>query len=136
MELLAKNNVIYTERYNYNCYMKKTTETKTLKKLKEPQTLLEAMQHYTNEAKCVDLLSSVKWQDSEMCCPKCGSTNVVGMTTRPKFLCREKGCKKQFSIKVGTIMEDSALPITKWIPAIWLIVNAKNGISSYELHTK
>jgi transposase-like protein len=99
----------------------------------EPQTLMDAIRYYSDEAKCVELLSNVKWAGGEKCCPRCGSTNVVGMKTRPTFLCKEKGCKKQFSIKVGTIMEDSAIAITKWIPAIWQIVNDKNGISSYEL---
>jgi transposase-like protein len=102
---------------------------------KEPQTLQDAILYYTNELRCVEFLSQMKWKSTggERCCPKCGSTNIVGMRTRPTFLCKEKGCKKQFSIKVGTVMECSKLPITKWVPAIWLIVNNKNGISSYEL---
>jgi len=103
---------------------------------KEPQTLMEAIQYYTNELRCVEFLSQLKWKATggERCCPRCGSTNITCMRTRPTFLCKERGCKKQFSIKVGTVMECSKLPITKWVPAIWLIVNNKNGISSYELH--
>src|SRR5207249_9424352 len=45
-----------------------------------------------------------------------------------------KDCKKQFSVKVGTIFEDSPIPLSKWVPAVWMIGGAKNGISSYELH--
>jgi transposase-like protein len=79
----------------------------------------------------VEFLSSLKWDGGEKCCPKCGSTAVYGLRTRPVFKCRD--CKKQFSIKVGTIMQDSPLPITKWVPAIWMVVNCKNGISSCEM---
>lgn len=99
----------------------------------EPKTLQEAILFYSDEKRCVNFLSNIKWSGAERCCTKCGSTNIVGMRTRPTFLCREKECKKQFSIKTGTVMECSKLPITKWVPAIWLIVNNKNGISSYEL---
>lgn len=101
---------------------------------KRPQTLVEAIMYYSNEVRCVEFLSELKWKSTgEKCCIKCGSTRIVGMRTRPLFLCLEKECKKQFSIKKGTIMESSALPITKWVPAIWMIVNHKNGISSCEL---
>lgn len=101
---------------------------------KEPQTLIQAIQYYSDEVKCVEFLENLKWKGTgERCCIKCGSTNIIGMKTRPTYLCREKECKKQFSIKKGTIMESSALPITKWVPAIWMIVNHKNGISSCEL---
>ena len=114
--------------------LKQTVTTKMRKQTKEPQTLMEAIQYYTNELRCVEFLTAIKWKDTgEKCCPKCGSTKITYMRTRPTFLCKERGCKKQFSIKVGTVMECSKLPITKWVPAIWLIVNNKNGISSYEL---
>ncbi len=105
------------------------------KQTKEPQTLVEAILYYTNELRYVEFLAELKWKDTGgiRCCPRCGSTNIIGMRTRPTFLCKVKGCKKQFSIKVGTIMEKSPLPITKWVPAIWMIVNHKNGISSHEL---
>lgn len=111
----------------------KQTVTKMRKLNREPQTLVEAIQYYTNETRCVEFLSQLKWKDTGgvKCCPKCGSTAVYGLRTRPIFKCRD--CKKQFSLKKGTIMEKSPLPITKWVPAIWLIVNNKNGISSCEL---
>lgn len=99
--------------------------------LQTPQTLLEAIKYYSSEAVCVEFLSQLKWGGDEKCCTRCGSTAVYGMRTRPVFKCRD--CKKQFSIKVGTVMEDSAIPITKWIPALWMIVNDKNGISSCEV---
>ena len=66
-----------------------------------------------------------------MTCPRCGGERPSFISTRHQWTCRE--CKKQFSIKIGTIFEDSPLGLDKWLPAIWLLANAKNGISSYEL---
>lgn len=99
--------------------------------LKTPKSLLEAIRYYSSEVVCVEFLSSLLWQDGERCCIKCGSTAIYGMRTRPTFKCRD--CKKQFSLKSGTVMHNSPLPITKWIPAVWMVVNCKNGISSYEV---
>ena len=75
---------------------------------------------------------SLRWTDGKVTCPHCESQKVSFLTTRKKWKCM--GCHKQFSAKVGTIMEDSALPYSKWFPAMWMITNAKNGISSYEIH--
>ena len=102
-----------------------------MKEIKTPKTLLEAVQYFTNDALCVEYLSRLKWGGDEKFCTSCGSDAVYGLRTRPIFKCRD--CKKQFSLKKGTIMEKSPLPITKWLPAIWLVVNDKNGISSYEV---
>ncbi|MFI5200825.1 MAG: IS1595 family transposase [Candidatus Kapaibacterium sp.] len=99
--------------------------------IKNPQTLLEAVMYFSSEAVCVEFLSQIFWPDGERCCINCGSTEIYGMRTRPVFKCRD--CKKQFSIKSGTVMAKSPLPITKWAPAIWMVVNCKNGISSYEM---
>jgi transposase-like protein len=99
--------------------------------IKTPQTLLEAVTYFSNEVRCVEFLSNIKWNGAERCCIKCGSTAVYGLRTRKVFKCRD--CKKQFSLKQGTIMEKSPLPITKWLPALWMVINDKNGISSYEV---
>jgi transposase-like protein len=99
--------------------------------LRNPKTLIDAVRYYSNEAVCVEFLSRLKWGGEDKACPKCGSTAVYGLRTRKVFKCRD--CKKQFSIKVGTIMQDSPLPITKWVPEIWMVVNCKNGISSCEM---
>lgn len=77
---------------------------------------------------------NVKWQDGCVTCPECGGTNIGRIASRRKFQCKAKGCRKQFSVKVGTIFEDSPLGLDKWLVAVWCIVNDKNGISSYELH--
>ena len=66
-------------------------------------------------------------------CPTCGSADVRFISTRKMWECKNKHARKQFSVKIGTIFEDSALPLSKWLVAIWLIANCKNGISSYEV---
>jgi transposase-like protein len=66
-------------------------------------------------------------------CPACGGTEHSYLTTRRIWKCKNKECRKQFSVKVGSIFEDSAIPLDKWLISIWLIANSKNGISSYEL---
>ena len=98
-----------------------------------PKTLLEAVNYFTNDALCVEFLAKLRWADGIPHCPKCGSDNVVSLKTRPAYRCREKGCKKGFSLQTGSIMESSPLPITTWVPAIWFVINHKNGVSSCEI---
>jgi transposase-like protein len=74
-----------------------------------------------------------RWSDGVVKCPTCGSTDVYFTESRRIWQCKHKHPKRQFSVKVGSIMEDSPLSIDKWLVAVWLITNAKNGISSYEL---
>lgn len=99
-----------------------------------PKTLLEAAKAFADEQFCIDLIAAMRWADGVAVCPKCQQTNNHFMASRKIWQCKNKECKKQFSVKVGTIFEDSAIPLEKWMLAMWLIVNAKNGISSYELH--
>jgi transposase-like protein len=75
----------------------------------------------------------LRWPDG-VCCPVCGSKDVRFITTRRMWECKTKHPKRQFSAKIGTIFEDSALGLDKWFAAIWMIANAKNGVSSYEVH--
>ena len=98
-----------------------------------PLSLLEAVTYFSNDAKCVEYLEQILWADGKPHCPKCGSDNVSRLTFRPAYRCREKGCKKSFSLKSNTIMINSPLPITKWVPAIWFVINHKNGVSSCEV---
>ena len=65
-------------------------------------------------------------------CPACGGTEHSFLKTRRVWKCKEKTCHKQFSVKVGTIFEDSPIGLDKWLPAVWLVANSKNGISSHE----
>lgn len=97
-----------------------------------PTTLLEAIRYFSDEDVCVKTLSATRWPDGVIPCPACGTTEQYYLAARRVWKCKE--CKKQFSIKVGTIMEDSPVSLTKWLPAIWMITNAKNGISSYKIH--
>lgn len=98
-----------------------------------PSSLIEAVRYFADEQTCSDYLIRLKWPDGKIVCPKCGSENVGNIDTRRLLQCKAKGCRKQFSAKVGTIFEDSPLPLSSWFVAVWCIANAKNGISSCEL---
>jgi transposase-like protein len=97
-----------------------------------PKTLLEAIQYFSDSRTCVEYVRDLRWEDGHVFCPRCGCDHVKELRTRQIWKCY--GCKKQFSVKVGTIFEDSALSLQKWLTAMWLVMNAKNGISSYEIH--
>ena len=98
----------------------------------EPRTLLEAVRHFSNYGTCHDFLVGLRWPDGVRC-PACGCDRVSWLANVRRWKCSEKHPQRQFSLKTGTIFEDSPLPLSKWLPAVWLIVNAKNGVSSYEL---
>src|SRR5260370_20052105 len=91
-----------------------------------PQTLLETIRSFSNPDTCLKFVADLRWPNGPIC-PRCQALDPIFISTRQVWKC--KGCKKQFSVKVGTIFEDSALPLNKWLAAIWLIANAKNGIS-------
>ncbi len=97
-----------------------------------PKTLQEAVLYFSNFDNCIKFVAELRWENGIPVCLACYSTDHYFLATRKVWKC--KGCKKQFSVKVGTIFEDSAIKLDKWLIAIWLIANAKNGISSYELH--
>jgi transposase-like protein len=97
-----------------------------------PETLTGAIRHFSDVETCHEFLTEMRWPEG-ISCPRCGSTEI-GKLILPRRIWNCRGCKKQFSVKVGTIFEDSPLGLDKWLPATWLIVNAKNGISSCELH--
>jgi transposase-like protein len=95
-----------------------------------PQNLIEATRYFADPEVCVEFVAGLRWKDGPVC-PRCEGTEHSYLSTRRLWKC--KACKKQFSVKVGTIFEDSAIPLDKWLISIWLIANAKNGISSHEL---
>jgi len=99
-----------------------------------PKTLLEAINLFSKPENCREFMIGVRWLDGVVRCPTCGSEKVVYMETAKLYNCKVKHPKQKFSLKVGTIFEDSPIGLEKWLPAVWLIVSAKNGISSYELH--
>ncbi len=96
-----------------------------------PENLREATIYFSDATRCHDFLVDIRWPNG-MICPRCGSTNV-GKFVASRRLWNCKSCRKQFTAKAGTIFEDSPLGLEKWLPAVWQIVNAKNGISSCEL---
>src|SRR2546430_2798578 len=99
-----------------------------------PKTLHEAVIYFADEQRAHDFMLAIRWPDGVVKCPTCGSKEVSYLSTRRMWKCKTAHVKQQFSVKVGTIMEDSPIKLDKWFGAFWLIANAKNGISSYELH--
>ena len=98
-----------------------------------PQTLAQATRYFADLNNCIDFLANLRWPDG-VTCPTCGSKEVSFVSTRRIWKCEQQHDHRQFSIKVGTIMEDSALGLDKWLTAIWMQTNMKNGVSSWELH--
>jgi len=101
--------------------------------MKQPTTLIEAVRYFADPDVSLDFLAMLRWPDSVVICPNCDSTEVRYLSTRRLWECKSKHAKRQFSIKVGTIFEDSPLGLDMWLPAVWMIANDKNGISSAEL---
>ncbi len=91
---------------------------------------MEAIRYFSDPMVCLTHVAESKWPDGPVC-PQCASKRLSFLSTRLMWKCLD--CKKQFSVKVGTIFEDSAIPLDKWLTAMWLLANCKNGISSYEL---
>lgn len=98
-----------------------------------PRTLQEAILYFADPDNCERFMIAMRWPDQIARCPQCGSTRVVKLSNSPLWKCYEKHPKAKFSLKVGTIFEDSPLPLSTWLPAAWLIINCKNGASSYEI---
>jgi transposase-like protein len=93
--------------------------------------LMGAIRHYSNPLTCIEEVASVKWPKGEAVCPRCSSKKSSFLKTRLMWKCKD--CKKQYSVKVGTIFEDSAIGLDKWLCAMWMLANCKNGVSSYEV---
>lgn len=98
-----------------------------------PKTLIEAVKYFADLDICHAYMAGIKWPEGRIQCPTCNGENIGAIKSRRMFQCKAKGCRKQFSVKVGTIFEDSPLGLDKWFVAVWCIANAKNGISSCEL---
>ena len=99
----------------------------------EPKTLQQAIKYFASPANCREYMVVRRWSNGVIC-PTCGSDKVSFLENQNRWQCASKHPKRQFSAKVGTIFEDSPIPLEKWLTAVWLIVNARNGISSWELH--
>lgn len=99
----------------------------------EPQTLTEAILHFSDPDVALSTMVELRWPHG-VTCPECGRTDVRFVATRRIWECRGAHVRKQFTAKRGTIFEDSPLGLDKWFTAIWMIANCKNGVSSYEIH--
>jgi len=95
-----------------------------------PQNILEAFGFFGDPDACIDFVASTRWPIGPKC-PRGQCAEHSYLTTRRLWKC--KACKRQFSVKVGTIFENSAVPLDKWLSSIWLVANIKDGVSSYEL---
>jgi hypothetical protein len=100
--------------------------------MKKPKTVQQAIVYFAAPDSCLKFMVARRWPDG-VACPSCCSKDVRFISTRRMWECKSKHARKQFSAKVRTIFEDSALPLEKWLVAVWMIANCENGISSYEV---
>jgi len=98
--------------------------------MERPKTLLQAIQYFSDEQVCIDAVAAMRWPQGVVCAA-CGADKPYYLKAAKRWKCRE--CRGQFSVKVNSIFEDSPISLTKWLPALWLLVNCKNGVSSYEV---
>src|SRR5437016_6313299 len=99
-----------------------------------PATLLEAVIHFANYENCNAFMMNLRWPKGKVSCPRCGSTDVDYLPNARVFKCYQKHDRQKFSLKVGTIFEDSPIALEKWLPVMWMLTNCKNGVSSWEIH--
>jgi transposase-like protein len=101
--------------------------------METPTTLLQAIRYFTNFQNCRRFMVDLRWPDGKVACPRCDSEHIVYLERARVWKCYSKHPSPTFSLKTGTIFEDSPLGLDKWLAAVWLVVNCKNGISSYEM---
>ncbi|MGP8157242.1 MAG: IS1595 family transposase [Candidatus Acidiferrales bacterium] len=98
--------------------------------MKRPKTLQQAIRYFSDEQTCIDTVAKMRWPNGPVC-PACERKEHYYLKSQRRWKCKE--CGRQFSVKLGTIFEDSPLSLDKWLCALWMVVNSKNGISSYEV---
>jgi transposase-like protein len=101
--------------------------------METPKTLLEAINFFSVYENCRQFMIAIRWADGIVRCPYCDATKLTYLEKARVYRCYGNHPKQKFSLKIGTIFEDSAIGLEKWLPAAWLLSNCKNGISSYEL---
>lgn len=99
----------------------------------DPRNLKEAIAYFSDPDRCLDYLAARRWPHG-VSCPVCGSTNVTFLKAQRRWQCAARHPKRQFSVKVGTLFEDSALGLDKWLAAVWLVTNSRRRASSFEIH--
>jgi transposase-like protein len=102
-------------------------------KHKQPKTLQEAVVFYADPNNALAYMTLLRWPDGIVTCPTCGRNDVVFLHNQRKWQCKSIHPKRQFSAKVGTIFEDSPIPLEKWLVVVWMLSNCRNGVSSYEI---
>jgi transposase-like protein len=98
-----------------------------------PQTLQQAIVYFSDFENCQKFMTEIRWPDGKVHCPYCQSEKVTYLATARLWKCYSKHPRAKFSLKIGTVFEDSPIGLDKWFCAMWLIVNCKNGVSSYEI---
>jgi transposase-like protein len=101
--------------------------------LSTPETLQKAIEFFSDPDRCHAYMVQMRWPDGKVICPICNRPDPRYLANQRRFECQKKHPRRQFSVKVGTIFEDSPIPLKSWLLAVWQITNCKNGISSYEL---
>ncbi len=100
----------------------------------DPKTLQQAIQFFSNYENCKAFMVELRWPGGAVLCPQCGSDNVSYLAKAKVWKCYGKHPRAKFSLKTGTVFEDSPLGLEKWLPVMWMLVNCKNGVSSWEIH--
>jgi transposase-like protein len=98
----------------------------------QPKTLQQAIKFFANPENALNYMVSLRWPNGVEC-PTCGRKDARFLENQKKWQCKSVHTKRQFSVKIGTIFEDSPISLDKWLTAIWMIANSKNGVSSYEV---
>src|SRR3981189_3139044 len=101
-------------------------------KVEQPKTLQEAIRYFSDEQVCIDAVARMRWPEGKPVCPACMHTGHYYLAKQKRWKCKE--CYRQFSVKLNTIFEDSPIGLDKWLVAMWLLANCKNGVGSYEIH--
>jgi transposase-like protein len=102
--------------------------------METPDTLRDAIIWFADFDHCRQFMMELRWSDGVVKCPQCGSEKVTWLAKQRVWKCYTGHLRPTFSLKTGTIFEDSPIPLEKWLTAAWLIISCKNGISSYEIH--
>src|SRR5258708_2015127 len=99
-----------------------------------PDTLTDPIICFADFEHCRQFMTELRWPDGKVKCPQCGAEKLTWLAKQRVWKCYAGHAKPTFSLKIGTIFEDSPIPLEKWLTAAWMIISCKNGISSYEIH--
>jgi transposase-like protein len=102
-------------------------------KQQKPKTLQDAIVYFSDPDNALEYMVRKRWPDGKVACPKCGRQDPVFLQNQRKWQCKSVHKNRQFSAKVSTVFEDSPIPLDKWLIAVWMLSNCKNGASSYEI---